>query len=177
MLRLTLLGGCLLALSTGCQPKIGDPCVRAIDCSVRGERQCDLSYAAYDPEGKGECTIENCAYGTCPNEATCVATFGAAFLTISCDPAREDVWSEAPDGTELPPLDDCGADEICLPEGLCAYILSARTSCRLECDKNSDCRDGYTCRATGSGGVYLSPDPDDPATVLSGKICMPEAAG
>ena len=164
-------GLCLLA---ACQPKIGDPCVRAIDCSVRGERQCDLSNASLDPDGKGECTIENCAYGTCPNEGTCVATYGAAFLTVACDPAREDIWSENAAGAPVEPLNDCSADELCLPEGLCAYILSARTRCRLKCKRDSDCRDGYACRATGAGGVYLSPDPDDPSRPLSGKICMPD---
>ncbi|MGB1698311.1 MAG: hypothetical protein ACPHRO_00045 [Nannocystaceae bacterium] len=162
-----------LALAA-CQPKIGDPCVRAVDCSIRGERQCDLSNAPFDPKGEGECTIENCAYGTCPSEGTCVAAYGSAFLSITCDPAREDTWSEAPDGAALPPLDDCAADEICLPEGLCGYILSVRTSCRLKCKKDSDCRSGYECRATGSGGVYISPNPDKPSTLLSGKICMPD---
>jgi hypothetical protein len=157
-----------------CQPKIGDPCVRAIDCSIRGERQCDLSNAPFDPNEEGECTIENCAYGTCPSEGTCVAAYGSAFLTISCNPAREDTWSEAQNGSALPPLDLCAADELCLPEGLCGYILSVRTSCRLECKKDSDCRSGYECRATGSGGVYVSPNPNNPSRLLSGKICMPD---
>ena len=164
-----------LALAA-CQPKIGDPCVRAVDCSIRGERQCDLSNAPFDPSGEGECTIENCAYGTCPSEGTCVAAYGSAFLTVACDPAREDTWSEAQDGSALPPLDLCAADELCLPEGLCGYILSVRTSCRLKCKKDSDCRGGYECRATGSGGVYVSPNPDNPSKLLSGKICMPDPA-
>lgn len=168
----------LALLGTACQPKIGDPCRLSTDCSIRGERTCDLSFTI---GGEGECIIDGCTTGTCPKEAVCVKVYSSDFASVACDPAREDISipdpsAECTDAScpGLPPLDDCRANEVCLPEGLCVDEVTARTSCRKECDKQRDCRDGYRCQGTGTKGIYLAPDPDDPTSGRESKICVPD---
>lgn len=154
----------------GCQAKIGDSCTRSIDCSLQNDRVCDLSEAF--SVGKGECTIDGCGRNSCPKEAACVKTYGSDFLSVTCDPEREDRAVVASDGSVLAPRNDCFPHEICLGEGLCADEVSARTSCRLECKSNKDCRDAYECRLTGSRGVYQAPDPVNPSDTSQKKVCM-----
>jgi hypothetical protein len=50
---------------TGCQQHIGDACSGSADCSVTGERQCDLAQPG------GYCTVFSCDPDTCP-EGSCV---------------------------------------------------------------------------------------------------------
>ncbi|MGB1277239.1 MAG: hypothetical protein ACPG77_15955, partial [Nannocystaceae bacterium] len=121
--------------ASGCKSQIGSACLKSIDCSLQGERTCDLSHrvdelGAIQPDGDGECTIEGCSQATCPSEAKCVSVYATDFLSIACNPDREDRL----DGT-----DDCRPHEICLSEGLCADAITARTSCRRECNKDSNC--------------------------------------
>lgn len=162
---------------TACTRKIGSACRVSTDCSFRGERICDLSYLVdadgdRDPQGKGECTIEGCSPGSCPKEGICTQVFNTEFLSVACDPERED---------RRPPDDEigdsiynrCTDQELCLPEGLCADILSVRTTCRKECKSDRNCREGYECRATGSNGVYVAFDPKAPNSIPTAKICMP----
>lgn len=156
---------CVLA-ALGCQPKIGDPCSRAIDCGLRVVRQCDLSNKNRDPDNKGECTLENCSYGVCPKNSTCVKVYATEFLSVACDPLTEDQGDDQ--GT-----DACESNEVCLPEGLCADEIRARTSCRRTCDSDSDCRDNYHCVSTGIDGVYVAPDPEDPTVQHTANICVP----
>ena len=54
----------LLALA-GCKMHIGDGCGSSVDCSVTGDRQCDLSQPG------GYCTVFACDADTCP-EGACV---------------------------------------------------------------------------------------------------------
>lgn len=54
---------CIVLL--GCKQHIGDSCGSSTDCSVTGERQCDLSQPG------GYCTIFSCDPDTCP-EGACV---------------------------------------------------------------------------------------------------------
>lgn len=152
-----------VALQTGCGAKIGDPCDRPFDCSTTQNRQCDLSNESRDPQGKGECTIENCTRDGCPKEAVCVKVYSTEFLSTLCDPELEDLGER----------DDCSSGQICLPEGLCADDLGARSSCRLECTKNRDCRDGYECRPLGQDGMYQAPSPDYPELAGGASICVP----
>jgi hypothetical protein len=160
----------LLALILlGCQPDVGDPCVRAADCGLYVIRQCDVSNVPRDPKRKGECIVENCSFGTCPKEAVCVKVYASTFLSVACDPDLEDI--PPGDGSEV--RDDCLPTEVCLPEGLCADEVRARTSCRLECRTDRDCRDNYKCVETGAGGLYMAPDPEDPTAILDAKICVP----
>lgn len=196
-----LLGFALVALlgTFGCRAKIGDECVRSTDCSLQGERICDLSHRVNDngvvtPAGEGECTIEGCGRDSCPKEAACVKVYGSDFLAVACDPDREDVATACDPAQEgqaaceargcvpgeggvlwtCPLRDDCDANEVCLPEGLCADEITARTSCRRKCSEDSDCRNGYECRLTGTNGVYRAPDLDDPGDPGNVRICMPE---
>lgn len=166
----------------GCKAKIGDACQRSTDCSIRGDRGCDLSHRVNSagvetPNGKGECTIEGCGADSCPKEAECVKVYGSDFLTVACDPDREDRAVEGDgegcaDGV-CPPRDDCDPLEVCLPEGLCADEITARTSCRRRCKDDGDCRNGYECIRTGSRGIYPAPDLDHPGELDDFKICAP----
>lgn len=56
----------LVALSAGCSPSIGDSCSSSADCSVTGERICDLASPG------GYCTVRGCESGTCPDDSVCV---------------------------------------------------------------------------------------------------------
>lgn len=186
----------LVALAA-CQAKIGDKCKVSTDCSLRGERSCDLSHrvngqGGLQTSGHGECTIDGCGRGTCPKEAACIKVYSTDFLTIACDPEREDLATRCEeDSAELceangcvpsstdasgytcPPRNDCGANEICLPEGLCADEITARTSCRRKCTTDRQCRNGYECRLTGAGGVYRAPDLEDYGNPSNVRICRP----
>lgn len=175
-----------------CQRKIGSACRVSTDCSFRGERICDLSYLVDgngnpDPNGKGECTIEGCTPGSCPKEGACIQVFNTEFLSVACDPDCEDRRPVGPDDkiSESDPqykcreLGDptiynrCTDQELCLPEGLCADLFSARVSCRKECNTDRGCRDGYECRQTGSNGVYVAFSPTNPHSMPIESICMP----
>lgn len=57
--------GLAALLSMGCQDRIGDACGSSTDCSVTGDRQCDLSQPG------GYCTVFACDPDTCP-EGVCV---------------------------------------------------------------------------------------------------------
>ncbi len=57
-----LLAGLAMA---GCKNSIGDSCSGSTDCSVTGERQCDLAQPG------GYCTVFSCDPDTCP-EGVCV---------------------------------------------------------------------------------------------------------
>jgi hypothetical protein len=155
----------LILMGLGCRPEVGDPCKRAADCGLYVVRQCDVSNAPRDSKNQGECIVENCSYGSCPNEAVCVKVYSTELLSLSCDPEAEDINGR----------DDCLPHEICLPEGLCAYEVRARNSCRRRCNKDNDCRQGYECVATGAGGVYMAPDPEDPTLLLTDSICVPRS--
>lgn len=174
----------VLALLGGCRRRIGDACVRSTDCSIRGDRVCDLSHRVNSageptPGGSGECTIEACGADTCPREGECVKVYGSDFLTVACDPRREDRAIEGSDVDCIdgvcPPLDRCDVNEVCLPEGLCADEITARTSCRRRCNNHDDCRNGYECVSTGSRGVYAAPDLDHPGQLDEFRICMPRS--
>lgn len=168
-----LLTVALLAVTVaapGCRSEIGDACRRSTDCSLQGERTCDLSNRI---AGQGECTIEGCGRYSCPDEAACVKTYGTDFLSVACDPDREDKASVGANGSTLPPLDECLPHEVCLGEGLCADEVAARTSCRRRCTSDKQCRGGYSCRITGSAGVYQTPNPEDPDNDRQVKVCQP----
>ncbi len=191
-----LLTAALVALGA-CQAKIGDECRRSTDCSLRGERICDLSnrvngVGGQSPNGQGECTIEGCGRGSCPDEAACVRSYGSDFLSVACEPDREDIAVACDPDTETcaddcqpssqsggelvcPPLNECNPNEVCLPEGLCADEITARTTCRRKCKNDGECRPGYECRRTGSDGVYRVFDPDNPTDDSQIGICRPRA--
>lgn len=53
-------------LALGCAPSIGDSCRTELDCSINGDRQCDLARPG------GACTVFSCEADTCPDDAVCV---------------------------------------------------------------------------------------------------------
>ena len=63
-LLLSLLAG---IAATGCKPEIGDKCSISTDCSVQGDRLCDVTQPA------GYCTVFNCEPNRCPDDSVCVA--------------------------------------------------------------------------------------------------------
>lgn len=54
------------SLLGGCPPEVGDDCESSTDCSIQGERLCDVASPG------GYCTVINCEGNTCPDEAVCV---------------------------------------------------------------------------------------------------------
>lgn len=195
-MRLSIPLGLALIALPACQAQIGDACERSTDCSFQGERVCDLSHrvdgsGVVSLGGEGECTIDGCGRGSCPEEAACIKVYGSDFLSVACDPDREDIATFCEDGPErceargcqpstdsstftCPPLNECGSNEVCLREGLCADEITARTSCRRKCSSDRDCRAGYECLLTGSHGVYRAPDLDDPQNPSDVRICVPQ---
>lgn len=69
---LFLLAGLTLS---ACAPEIGDECETSADCSITGDRLCDLSQPG------GYCTVQSCDPGSCPDEARCVEWRGQPTRT------------------------------------------------------------------------------------------------
>ena len=64
--RWTLVALTALATAVGCTPAIGDSCSTAFDCSVNGDRTCDLARPS------GSCTVFGCEADNCPDDSVCV---------------------------------------------------------------------------------------------------------
>jgi hypothetical protein len=73
----------LLALLSGCTPKIGNKCTLSTDCSQLGDRLCDTN----QPEGY--CTVFNCEPDNCP-DSICVAF--DPTLDPACKTADDGKW-------------------------------------------------------------------------------------
>ena len=77
--------GLALVLAAGCSPAIGDDCETSIDCSVNGDRICDVASPG------GYCTVQPCDPGNCPDEAVCVeflfdpARLSSSWCMASCE--------------------------------------------------------------------------------------------
>jgi hypothetical protein len=74
--RLLLIAGALLG-AFGCKPKIGEDCAISTDCSLSGDRLCDITQPG------GYCTVFNCEPNQCPDEAACVAFSEGTCSTAS----------------------------------------------------------------------------------------------
>jgi hypothetical protein len=61
---LTLLA--LTPLASGCAPRIGDGCYSQTNCSINGDRVCDITQPG------GYCTVFDCSPDTCPDDSVCV---------------------------------------------------------------------------------------------------------
>lgn len=150
----------LILASLGCQPQVGDPCKRASDCGLRVLRQCDVSNAPRDSKSQGECIVENCSFGACPNEATCVKVYSTELLSISCEPDDEDIKLAACDETLV-----CDIDGICrdpsgepgepVPDEVCP-----KGTQNCACDIVDECPSNQVCRPV-----------DD---CLPHEVCLPE---
>jgi hypothetical protein len=128
---------CLAAVaalaSAGCGDEIGDSCVLSSECASDGTRAC-LQEADGNWPG-GYCTILGCDHDTCPDEAVCVRFYTSVFGNRPCDPATEDIATDA-----------CSLDEACSFEGFCALRAAENRFCMKGCSDDGDCRDGYECR-------------------------------
>ena len=190
MLRVLVTAIGLLAVTTGtvaCGRKIGDGCASSADCDpTGGTRTCDLSQPG------GYCILEGCDARSCPSEAICVRFFPEALLMqtptntcappVSPDPATScdgGIGGETDGGTLT--ASACAADAVCLacsPEqccahgtGICARLSWEKRDCVLACASNGDCRAGYVCTPTGTGGAVALTLNLDPATAP--KFCAP----
>lgn len=154
--------GLACALGTGCSKKIGDACTTNVDCSISGDRFCDTAPI------EGYCSIDGCDIDSCPDEAACIR-----FYT----PLRDEACKFNPDS----PRSDCRADERCVCDSStnlvscgtahCASENSERRWCMKRCTDSSDCRNGYTCRTTGTLGAEPVPALDRPVGE-SVKFCV-----
>jgi hypothetical protein len=70
-LRLLIVTAALVGLSvlSACSRTIGDACASNVECSPLGDRFCDLASPG------GYCTVEGCAFDSCPDSAACVRFF------------------------------------------------------------------------------------------------------
>jgi hypothetical protein len=75
----------LVFLCASCAPRLGDSCENRGDCSVTGNRECDVSQPG------GYCTISNCTRDSCGDEGVCVRfrpddpRLAADWCMASCD--------------------------------------------------------------------------------------------
>jgi hypothetical protein len=131
-----------VAVGAGCKREIGDECSMAADCNPNGSRSCDSTQPG------GYCTIQGCDERSCPEEAACIRYFPAQYLTKACDPR--------PEGG----VNGCEANEVCLPDGLCAPLSTELRYCVKTCSSNEDCRTAYECRLAGTrGSLALTSSP------------------
>ena len=121
----------LAMLAAGCGKEVGDACVSSSDCDPNGTgvRVCDTV------DKEGYCTVFGCDYNTCPDSATCVSFFTGDFNNHPCDPATENISTDA-----------CSLDELCALNGHCVPRSSEVRYCMKTCSDDGDCRDGYECR-------------------------------
>jgi hypothetical protein len=105
----------LLAMA-GCRMNIGDSCGGSADCSITGERQCDLTQPG------GYCTVFSCDPDTCP-EGACVE------------------WRFIPSRTaETWCMKTCGADSSCRGEYRCVFPEEVNRDGEWEADLAPDDR-------------------------------------
>ena len=65
----------LLVALSACTPAVGDSCNDSSDCSVTGDRICDVAQPG------GYCTVLNCQPDTCPRGSVCVEWRGTPDRT------------------------------------------------------------------------------------------------
>jgi hypothetical protein len=149
MWRLPLVAVLLVA---GCGAKIGDSCKSNIDCSPLGDRFCDTAPA------NGYCTQEDCGPTSCPSEAVCIRFFTPTGQTCTYDPTIPFSRADCPDVDDRCVCDMSDANNDCAGNrGHCAPSTTERHWCERACSTNSDCRDGYECRRTGTYGAEPLP--------------------
>jgi hypothetical protein len=61
----------LVIAVAACSPEIGDKCQISTDCSIRGDRLCDISQPG------GYCTQLNCRANSCADDAACILFYSA----------------------------------------------------------------------------------------------------
>ena len=107
------------------------------------------------------------ADAACDPLTICATSGTSSGLCTECDPAHEDVPSDA--GVTQ---NRCLSDEICLDSGLCAKQSSEQRECAKACSSNNDCRSGYDCRKAGEmGSMVLATNP-----LATTSFCAPHVA-
>lgn len=152
-------------LAVGCSKQVGDPCRTSIDCSINGDRSCDISQPG------GYCTVEGCDDASCPEDSTCVRLFPTPFLTQACDPRHEDLDEDAcrPEDVCVPtPVTPGATPTGTEPKGVCAPRATERRFCAKTCGDNGDCRGDYVCRGYGELGAYAFTD-----SMSTRRFCAP----
>ncbi len=66
MRAIVLLAIAFSALAVACSPRIGDGCSSAANCSVNGDRFCDIT------QPSGACIVFDCQPDQCPDNTVCV---------------------------------------------------------------------------------------------------------
>lgn len=127
--HLVLLAALALGVLAACGDEIGDSCSLASDCSPNGDRICDTTSSG------GYCTIQGCDATSCPDGSACIRFYTGSFANLTCDPATEDVSTDA-----------CAVDERCNLAGACVPRASEIRYCMKTCGSSGDCRGGYECR-------------------------------
>ena len=94
----------VLVVGASCGKEIGDECVIASDCSPNGDRVCIIDQATQE----GYCTVQGCAFNTCPEEAVCVRFFTGSFSDRQCNRLSQDRRT-----------DDCAGTDTCSAAGTC----------------------------------------------------------
>ncbi|MCS6912890.1 MAG: hypothetical protein RMK29_05230 [Myxococcales bacterium] len=168
--------GCLCA--PACSRVIGDACTQNVDCSIAGDRFCDIA----SPDGY--CTIEGCDHDTCPDGAVCVRFFTLMRGAPGCDPRTARLLrADCPpnDASCCRPGDGlcCAPGELCLcsdadcRRAYCASETSERRWCMRPCNDHGQCRQGYVCMYTGHSGAELVPRPGQTEAVAPVGFCAP----
>jgi hypothetical protein len=171
----------LCGVLAGCSRTIGDACVQNVDCSLAGDRFCDIASPG------GYCTIEGCDWNTCPDGAACVRFFNLLRGAPACEPSGT--------GARCQPNEQClcekwnadarACDRSCEDpkadpatckrhDSYCASETSERRWCMRRCDDDGDCRDGYGCYTTGENGALTVPRLGV-STVDEIRFCAPRA--
>jgi hypothetical protein len=170
-----------IMLVAGCGHSIGDSCQTNVDCSPLGDRFCDIATPG------GYCTVEDCGPTTCPSEAACIRFF-IPILNESChvDPNRLYTRSDCEHPDEICVCDTASIDpktqkSTCVekngqPNGHCAPASTEKHWCEKLCNRDSDCRQGYECRETGTLGAAPLPTFDMGAD-SNVKFCAPIEPG
>lgn len=66
LIRVFCTGALLCLALVGCAPQIGDGCAGSTNCSINGDRLCDLTQPG------GACIVYDCEPNQCPDNAVCV---------------------------------------------------------------------------------------------------------
>jgi hypothetical protein len=175
--------------SVGCKPKIGEDCATSTDCSIGGDRLCDVTQPG------GYCTVFNCEPNSCPAEAACVAfsegtcstavastrfrrTFcmreceddsdcrgGYQCLDLSRDPSRRVVDSDA--GKRICALPSSNSappvidPPVCFPSDASFDVSRPDSGPSSRDARDTSAMDGADDRAEVNGGETGGPDAAD----------------
>ena len=162
LLPIGLLGLAAL-LGAGCTRQIGDSCKINYDCNITITNAfCDLA------SPQGYCTIEGCDATSCPDGAACVRFFSLQRANGTCDASHPCRAGER-----------CLCDDESCSKAYCASEASERRWCMHRCNEDSDCREGYSCRASNQGGTVSATrrDADGNPVAPVEHFCAPASGG